>query len=134
MRLLWAVLALAMGWAQEESRTRQPTGAPPATRSVPVRSVPRPAQEEVVIMETLSGKVLDKKGNPAAGVRIWFVNKATGQVLGETRTDEQGNFALAIQRADTLVVRLSREGKEFVEHEYTIEQLTTTEPEIPFVP
>ncbi|GIV26023.1 MAG: hypothetical protein KatS3mg026_1715 [Bacteroidia bacterium] len=134
MRPLWAVLALALVWAQEESRTRQPTGAPPATRSVPVRSVPRPAPEEVVIMETLSGKVVEKNGTPLGGVRIWFVNKATGQVLGETRTDEKGNFALAIQRADTLIVRLSREGKEFVEREYPMEELISSEPEIPFAP
>ncbi len=134
MRWLWAVLAVAIVWAQEESRTRQPTSAPPATRSAPVRSVPRPAPDEVVVMETLSGKVVEKNGKPMAGVRIWFVNKATGQVLGETRTDEQGNFALAIQRADTLIVRLSREGKEFVEREYPIEELISNEPEIPFVP
>lgn len=134
MRPLWAAwaLAIAIGWAQEESRTRQPT--PTTPRSAPVRSVPRPAPEEVVVMETLSGKVVEKNGQPLGRVRIWFVNKATGQVLGETHTDEQGNFALAIQRADTLIVRLSREGKEFVEREYALEELISSEPEIPFVP
>lgn len=84
-------------------------------------------------MEAISGKVVDKNGTPTGGVRIWFVNKATGQVLGETRTSD-GKFALAITRADTVIVRLSREGKDFVEKEYPMEELLQGELEIPFAP
>jgi hypothetical protein len=85
-------------------------------------------------METVSGKVVDKAGKQVSGLRLWFVDKESGRVLGETRTDDKGNFAVAISRAETLIVRMSREGKEFVEREYSMEELLQTEPEIPFEP
>lgn len=85
-------------------------------------------------METISGRVVDKSGQGLSGLRIWVVDKESGKVLGETRTGDKGSFALAISPAESLIVRMSREGKEFVEREYTLEEFTTSEPEIVFTP
>lgn len=136
MRIIGVVLGLGILWAQEESRIRgaTPTSARPTRSAVSPQPARPQAAEEVVIMETVSGKVVDKAGKQVSGLRLWFVDKESGRVLGETRTDDKGNFAVAISRAETLIVRMSREGKEFVEREYSMEELLQTEPEIPFEP
>lgn len=134
MRSVWVALSLiGLIWAQEESRLQET----PSPRSIPRSSPkvkPQPQPEEVVIMETLSGRVVNKQGEGTANLRIWFVDKATGKVLGETRTDNEGNFALAIPRADTLIIRMSREGKEFMEKEYPLSDLLQSEVELLFAP
>jgi hypothetical protein len=120
-------------WAQEESRVQETPSPRKTPRSVP-KVKPQPQQEEVIVMETLSGRVVNKQGEGAANLRIWFVDKATGKVLGETRTDNEGNFALAIPRTDTLIIRMSREGKEFMEKEYPLSDLLQSEVELLFAP
>lgn len=86
-------------------------------------------------METLSGRVIDKQGTDPANIRLWFVDKSTGKVLGETRTDAQGNFALVLPTAvETVIVRMSREGKSFTEKEYSLSELLRSEPEFVFEP
>ena len=131
MRQAWTLALVALVWAQEESRARE--NLPTAPKSAPVTRAITP-KREVVVMETISGKVVDKSGEGLKGLRIWIVDKETGQVLGETRTGEKGSFALAITSVESLIVRISREGKEFFEKEYTMEDFTTGEPEIVFTP
>lgn len=131
MRCIWTFALLSLVWAQEESRSRE--NLPTAPKPAPVTRSVTP-KREVVVMETISGRVVDKSGEGIKGLRIWIVAKETGQVLGETRTGDKGNFALAIAAAESLIVRMSREGKEFVEREYTLEEFTTSEPEIVFTP
>lgn len=134
MKLLWTVLAIPLLWAQEESRARSeaPASPRPTTRAVQPRPAPK---EEVIIMETLSGRVIDKQGTDPANIRLWFVDKSTGKVLGETRTDAQGNFALVLPTAvETVIVRMSREGKSFTEKEYSLSELLRSEPEFVFEP
>lgn len=131
MRQVWTLALVALVWAQEESRARE--NLPTAPKPAPATRAVTP-KREVVVMETISGKVVDKSGEGLKGLRIWIVDKETGQVLGETRTGEKGSFALAIPSAESLVVRMSREGKEFFEREYTMEEFTTGEPEIVFAP
>lgn len=134
MRSVWVALSLlTLMWAQEESRVQETPSPRSIPRSLP-KAKPQPRQEEIVIMETLSGRVVNKQGEGAANLRIWFVDKATGKVLGETRTDNEGNFALAIPRADTLIIRMSREGKEFMEKEYRLSDLLQSDAELLFAP
>lgn len=128
---MWAFVALPLLWAQEEGRSH--TNVP--VRRTPIRPATQaPEQEEVVIMETISGKVVSAKGEAQKSVRIWFVDRASGRVLGETRTDDKGNFAMAIQHADTIIVRMSREGKEFSESMYSLSELTRSDLELIFEP
>lgn len=131
MRYACSLALLALVWAQEESRARE--NVPTAPKPAPVTRAVTP-KREVVVMETISGRVVDKSGEGIKGLRIWIVDKETGQVLGETRTGDKGAFAMAIAAAESLIVRMSREGKEFVEREYTLEEFTTSEPEIVFAP
>lgn len=134
MKLLWTALAISLLWAQEESRARgeAPASRPTTTRSVPTRQTPK---EEIIVMETLSGRVVDKQGTDQGNIRLWFVDKGTGKVLGETRTDAQGNFALVVPAtAETVIVRMSREGKSFTEKEYSLSELLQSDPELIFEP
>lgn len=128
---MWAFVALPLLWAQEEGRSH--TNVP--VRRASIRPAAQaPEQEEVVVMETISGKVISAKGEGQKSVRIWFVDKGSGHVLGETRTDDKGNFAMAIQHADTIIVRMSREGKEFSESIYSLSELTRGDLELIFEP
>lgn len=134
MKLLWTALAISLLWAQEESRARgeAPAPRPTTTRSVPTHQTPK---EEIIVMETLSGRVVDKQGTDQGNIRLWFVDKGTGKVLGETRTDAQGNFALVVPAtAETVIVRMSREGKSFTEKEYSLSELLQSDPELIFEP
>lgn len=135
MKLYWSVLALSLLWAQEESRARTeaPATRPTTTRAVITR--PAPQKEEVVVMETLSGQVVDKSGAGQGNVLLRFVDKSTGKVLGETRTGSDGGFALVLPAsAQVVLVRMSRDGKTFSEKEYALSELLQTEPEFVIEP
>ncbi|MCS7297494.1 MAG: carboxypeptidase-like regulatory domain-containing protein [Bacteroidia bacterium] len=132
MRQVWGVMILAMLWAQEESRTRENVqGLRPSVGKVP-RSAPK---EEVIVMETVTGEVADKAGKPVSNLRLWIVDKESGKVLAETRTDEKGGFALVIPAsAQKLIIRMSHEGKSFTEQEYTLSDLLQLESPLIFDP
>lgn len=135
MKPYWTVLALSLLWAQEESRARTEA---PATRSTTTRAVvtrPTPQKEEIVVMETLSGQVVDKSGTGQGNVLLRFVDKSTGKVLGETRTSSDGGFALVLPAsAQVVLVRMSRDGKAFSEKEYPLSELLQSEPEFVIEP
>lgn len=122
---LWGLVC-----AQEESRHREgmaPVAKPPQTQPAPV-----PKQIEVV-MEMLSGTLIDKNENAIPNARIWLVDKSTGKVLGETRSDASGNYAVAIPRVNTVILRVSVDGKAFMEKEYSFDTLLSAS-EIVFDP
>jgi len=110
---------LSGGWAQEESRHRE--SVPPPVKSAPAQ--PRPTPKEEVVMEMLSGTLLDKDEKVLSNARLWLVDKATGKVLAETRTDAKGNYTIAVPRADTVILRVSVDGKAFMEKEYAFDAL-----------
>ncbi|MCS7152390.1 MAG: Gmad2 immunoglobulin-like domain-containing protein [Bacteroidia bacterium] len=133
MRLLMVVLALSLLWAQEESRARGETPAPRPT--APRHVVTRPApREEVVVMETISGKIVSKQGAGMSGVHLQILDKQTGKVLSETHTDAHGNFAVVVSASThALILRLNHEGKS-LEKEYELKALTQGDTEIVFDP
>ncbi len=122
---MWRIVTLSLfftllAYGQEEARQRE--SAPALKPSVPPRQTPQSVYE-VVVMETMSGKLYDNKENELKNARLWVVDKATGKVLGETRTDDKGNYALAVSRVDTVIVRASVDGKDFFERVYPFEVL-----------
>ncbi len=125
-RLVWMMLMgglWGLVWAQEESRHREgmtPAPKPPQTQPAPV-----PRQPEVV-MEMLSGTILDKNENAIPNARIWLVDKSTGKVLGETRSDESGNYAVAVPRVSAVILRVSVDGKAFMEKEFSFDTLLSS--------
>ncbi|MCS7188746.1 MAG: hypothetical protein RMJ66_05450 [Bacteroidia bacterium] len=123
------LIVLSLLWAQEEGRAREGATASRKTKGV---SEARSEPEVVLSMETLSGRVVDRGGKGLSNIRLWIVDKQTGKVLGETKTGEGGNFALAVPVVEKVIVRMSREGKEFVEREATLEELVSTDPEFIF--
>lgn len=122
-RIAFLVGVLSGGWAQEESRHRE--SAPSPVKPAPPQPRPRisPAPREEVIMEMLSGTLLDKDEKVLSNARLWIVDKATGKVLAETRTDAKGNYTIAVPRADTVILRASVDGKAFMEKEYAFDAL-----------
>ena len=130
--LVWVVL-LAGVWglvkAQEESRHRE--GIAPAPK--PSQNQPVAAPKQEVVMEMLSGTILDKDEKAIANARIWLVDKSTGKVLGETRSDANGNYAVAVPRVGTVILRVSVDGKAFMEKEYAFDTLLSSS-EIIFEP
>jgi hypothetical protein len=76
-------------------------------------------------MEMASGQIVDKSEKGLPNARIWIVDKSTGKVLGETRSDANGNYALAVPRVDSVIVRISVDGKAFMEREYRMESFLT---------
>ncbi|MCS6790204.1 MAG: carboxypeptidase-like regulatory domain-containing protein [Bacteroidia bacterium] len=112
MRYIWTLLLVGLLWAQEESRTpvKETT-----TRSAKVSprsgGASRPAKEEVVVMETISGKVVDKKGKELGQAHLWFIDPQTGETLAESQTDSKGNFAVAVPRREELLVRIGHANK-----------------------
>jgi hypothetical protein len=120
---------LSGGWAQEESRHRE--SVPPPVKPAPAQ--PRPTPKEEVAMEILSGTLLDKDEKVLSNARLWLVDKATGKVLAETRTDAKGNYTIAVPRADTVILRVSMDGKAFMEKEYAFDTLLSA-TEIIFEP
>ncbi|MCS6895756.1 MAG: carboxypeptidase-like regulatory domain-containing protein [Bacteroidia bacterium] len=134
MRHLRLVLILSAIWAQEESRTRTTTPTPPRpqTRAIPTTPTPK-APQEVVVMETISGRITTKTGEGVPNLQIAILDKNTGNVLGQTLTDKEGNYALVIPAsAQKVIVRMSKDGKSFVEKEYTLEELTGAASDIVF--
>jgi len=131
--LVWVVLLGGLSglvWAQEESRHREgmaPVARPPQTQPAPP---PKPVE---IIMEMLSGTILDKNENAIPNARIWLVDKSTGKVLGETRSDASGNYAFAVPRVSTVILRVSVDGKAFMEKEYSFDTLISSS-EIIFEP
>lgn len=121
---MWQIVTLGLiiliAYGQEEARQREM--APPPAPSAPKRPATRPVYEEV-IMESISGKLYDNKENALKNARLWIVDKPTGKVLGETRTDDKGNYAIAVPKVDTVIVRASMEGKDFLERVYPFEVL-----------
>lgn len=135
MKLYWTALALSLVWAQEESRvhTETPTPRPTPTRSTVAR--PAPQKEEIIVMETLSGRVVDKSGSGQGNLLLRFVDKNTGKVIGEARTGSDGSFALVLPTsAQTVIVQISRDGKAFSEKEYPLSELLQSEPEFVIEP
>ncbi len=131
--LVWVVLLGGLSGlvcAQEESRHRE--GMTPATKPPQNQPAPVPRQAEVV-MEMLSGTILDKNENAISNARIWLVDKSTGKVLGETRSDANGNYAVAVPRVGTVILRVSVDGKAFMEREYSFDALLSSS-EIIFEP
>jgi hypothetical protein len=120
---------LSGGWAQEESRHRE--SVPPPVKPAPAK--PRPTPKEEIVMEMLSGTLLDKDEQVLSNARLWLVDKATGKVLAETRTDAKGNYTIVVPRADTVVLRVSVDGKAFMEKEYAFDALLSA-TEIIFEP
>jgi hypothetical protein len=120
---------LGGGWAQEESRHRE--SVPPPVNLL----LPNPVQtpKEEVVMQMLSGTLLDKDEKVLSNARLWLVDKATGKVLAETRTDAKGNYTIAVPRADTVILRVSVDGKAFMEKEYALDALLSA-TEIIFEP
>lgn len=85
------------------------------------------------MMEMISGTLLDKNEQAIANARIWIVHKSTGKVLGETRSDASGSYAIAVPRVDTVILRVSVDGKAFMEKEYSFDSLLSS-TEITFEP
>ncbi len=112
---------LSGGWAQEESRHRE--SVPPPVKPAPAQPRLIPTPKEEVVMEMLSGTLLDKDEKVLSNARLWLVDKATGKVLAETRTDAKGNYTIAVPRADTVILRVSVDGKAFMEKEYAFDAL-----------
>mgnify|MGYP001053266469 CR=1 FL=1 len=135
MRNLVWVMVLGGLWglicAQEESRHRE--GMTPATKPPQNQPAAAPRQIEEVVMEMLSGTLLDKNENGIPNARIWLVDKGTGKVLGETRSDANGNYAVAVPRVSTVILRVSVDGKAFMEKEYSFDTLLSAS-EIIFEP
>ncbi len=133
--LFWVGLLVGFSflWAQEESRHREGMAPPPP------KPAPKPAQNrptlprEEVMMEMISGTLLDKNEQAIANARIWIVHKSTGKVLGETRSDASGSYAIAVPRVDTVILRVSVDGKAFMEKEYSFDSLLSS-TEITFEP
>jgi hypothetical protein len=130
--LFWVGLLVGFSflWAQEESRHREGIAPPPSPK--PAQNRPTLPREEIV-MEMISGTLLDKKEQPIPNARIWIVHKATGKVLGETRSDASGSYAIAVPRVDTVILRVSVDGKAFMEKEYSFDSLLSS-TEITFEP
>jgi hypothetical protein len=84
-------------------------------------------------MEMISGTLLNKNEQPIPNARIWIVHKSTGKVLGETRSDASGSYAIAVPRVDTVILRVSVDGKAFMEKEYSFDSLLSS-TEITFEP
>jgi len=118
-------------WAQEESRHREGI-APPPPPPKPAQNRPTLPREEIM-MEMISGTLLDKNEQAIANARIWIVHKSTGKVLGETRSDASGSYAIAVPRVDTVILRVSVDGKAFMEKEYSFDSLLSS-TEITFEP
>jgi hypothetical protein len=129
--LLWVGLLVSFSFlqAQEESRHREGIAPPPPKPAQNYPAVPR----EEIVMEMISGTLLDKKEQPIPKARIWIVHKATGKVLGETRSDASGSYAIAVPRVDTVILRVSVDGKAFMEKEYSFDSLLSS-TEITFEP
>ncbi len=133
--LFWAGLLVGFSflWAQEESRHREGM-APPLPKPAPKPAQNRPTLPRAeIMMEMISGTLLDKNEQAIANARIWFVHKATGKVLGETRSDVSGSYAIAVPRVDTVILRVSVDGKAFMEKEYSFDLLLSS-TEITFEP
>jgi hypothetical protein len=122
---------LSGSWAQEESRHRESVPLPVKPALAQPRPTPTPKEE--VVMEMLSGTLLDKDEKVLSNARLWLVDKATGKVLAETRTDAKGNYTIAVPRADTVILRVSVDGKAFMEKEYAFDALLSA-TEIIFEP
>jgi hypothetical protein len=131
--LFWLGLLVGFSFlqAQEESRHREGI-APPPPPPKPAQNRPTLPREEIV-MEMISGTLLDKKEQPIPNARIWIVHKSTGKVLGETRSDASGSYAIAVPRVDTVILRVSVDGKAFMEKEYSFDSLLSS-TEITFEP
>jgi len=133
--LFWVGLLVGFSFlqAQEESRHRE--GIAPS----PPKSAPKPAQNrptlprEEIMMEMISGTLLGKNEQAIPNARIWIVHKSTGKVLGETRSDASGSYAIAVPRVDTVILRVSVDGKAFMEKEYSFDSLLSS-TEITFEP
>ncbi len=125
-KLIWAVLlGCLFGFVQAQEESRQREGMAPPPRPPQSQSVATPRKTEV-IMEMLSGTLLDKSEKAIANARIWLVDKATGKVLGETRSDQNGNYAVAVPRVGTVILRVSVDGKAFMEKEYPFDALVSS--------
>lgn len=127
-------MLLAALWAQEESRshTTTPTSTRSQTRAV---SPAPPAKQEVIVMETVSGQITNKSGEGVANLKLWILDKATGKVLGQTVTDNEGNYALVIPAsAQSVIVRMSKDGKSFTEKEYNLNDLIGAASDIVYDP
>ncbi len=105
--LLGLTIGLGAGLTALPARAR-PQGGPPAPPKPhrPIAEAPRPADGKEI---TVSGRVLDPDGRPAAGARVVAVGTPPSQggtwlkgprpeVLGSAAADEQGRFRLSVSR------------------------------------
>lgn len=132
MRYL-GVIILSLLWAQEEGRSRtEAPSLPPTRRTTPIRAPSK--KEEVVVMETISGRVVDRNGAGIAKLRLWVVDADSGLVLGETYTSENGDYVFLLPSATRRVIVRMSNGKHFVEKEYDAAVLFKEESDILFEP
>ncbi|MCX8111688.1 MAG: carboxypeptidase-like regulatory domain-containing protein [Bacteroidia bacterium] len=135
MRLYWTALALSLLWAQEESRSQSEVLTPRSSSTRAVSPRPAPKKEVVIVMETISGKVVDKQGAGVADLSIQFIDKVSNKVLGTAKTDAKGGFAAVLPAsAEVVILRLTHQGKVSVDKEYKLQELIESETEIVFDP